>query len=187
MSQHRANRLFVIAGSIPAKQLRDLLDSATRQDFQIKILPTLNEQLRGVDQLPIREVSCEDLLRRQPAKLNLDAIESLVADRTILVTGAGGSIAMHKSGTSGLSWLSIPGPTPVYNEQAWYNLTVEVDPKNENRVIVGVLSNAISEDGGSSWTPITGGGSSNPNVHVDQHAIVYDDLNSNNLYLGNDG
>ncbi|MCL4140527.1 UNVERIFIED_CONTAM: hypothetical protein GTU68_052718 [Idotea baltica] len=92
MLQHRADTLFVIAGSIPAKQLRDLLDSATQQEFQIKILPTLNEQLRGVDQLPIREVSCEDLLRRQPAKLNLDAIENLVADRTVLVTGAGGSI-----------------------------------------------------------------------------------------------
>ena len=92
MREHRADLLFVIAGSVPAKQLRDLLDVGANHSFQIKILPTLNEQLRGMDRMPIREVSCEDLLRRKPQKLNLEAITRFVAGKTVLVTGAGGSI-----------------------------------------------------------------------------------------------
>ena len=92
MREHNASTLFVIAGSIPAKSLRVLLDAASEHDFQIKILPTLNEQLRGLDQMPIREVSCEDLLRRKPAKLDLDAITRFVTGKCVMVTGAGGSI-----------------------------------------------------------------------------------------------
>lgn len=92
MREHNASILFVIAGSVPAKSLRMLLDAASKHDFQIKILPTLNEQLRGMDQMPIREVSCEDLLRRKPAELDLDAITRFVTDKCVMVTGAGGSI-----------------------------------------------------------------------------------------------
>ena len=92
MKEHKATILFVIAGSVPAKSLRILLDAASEHDFEIKILPTLNEQLRGMDQMPIREVSCEDLLRRKPAKLDLDAITRFVTDKCVMVTGAGGSI-----------------------------------------------------------------------------------------------
>ena len=92
MKDHNASILFVIAGSVPAKVLRMLLDTASQHDFQIKILPTLNEQLRGLDQMPIREVSCEDLLRRKPAELDLDAITRFVTGKCVMVTGAGGSI-----------------------------------------------------------------------------------------------
>ena len=92
MKEHNASILFVIAGSVPAKSLRMLLDTASEHDFEIKILPTLNEQLRGLDQMPIREVSCEDLLRRKPAVLDLDAITRFVNGKCVMVTGAGGSI-----------------------------------------------------------------------------------------------
>ena len=92
MREHKASILFVIAGSVPAKSLRMLLDAGSEHGFQIKILPTLNEHLRGMDQMPIREVSCEDLLRRKPADLDLDAIRRFVTGKCVMVTGAGGSI-----------------------------------------------------------------------------------------------
>lgn len=102
-------------------------------------------------------------------------------------TGAGGSIAMHKSLNAGQNWININGPQFTYNAQAWYNLTIEVDPKNESRVVTGVLTNAFSVDGGTNWAPIPSNNSNSDEVHVDQHAIVFDDLNSDNLYIGNDG
>lgn len=92
MRDYQARLLFVVAGSIPAKQLRTLLDVSSESNFEIKILPTLNDQLRGMDQMPIREVSCEDLLRRKPQSLNIEAISRFVSGKTVLVTGAGGSI-----------------------------------------------------------------------------------------------
>ena len=92
MESHRADTLFVVSGALPAKELRDLLDVASGSRFDIKIIPRLEEQLKGVDKVPIREVSYDDLLRRKPANLDLDAIGEIVAHRSVMVTGAGGSI-----------------------------------------------------------------------------------------------
>jgi len=69
-----------------------LLDVAGDHQFEIKILPKLEEQLKGVDKVPIREVSFNDLLRREPAELDLGAIRGLVTGHSVMVTGAGGSI-----------------------------------------------------------------------------------------------
>ncbi len=92
MSSYRATTLYVISGALPAKRLRAILDIASDSRFEIKILPKLEEQLKGVDKVPIREVSYNDLLRRDPAELDLGAIEGLVSGRSVMVTGAGGSI-----------------------------------------------------------------------------------------------
>ena len=92
MTTHRAKHLFVVSGALPAKKLRTLLDLASDNNFAIKILPRLEEQLKGMDKVPIREVSYNDLLRRKPAETDLGAIEGIVSGKSIMVTGAGGSI-----------------------------------------------------------------------------------------------
>lgn len=92
MSQYRAKTVFMTTGAVPAKQLRMLLDEASGEDFEIKILPQLSEQLRGTDKLPIREVAFDDLLRRKPVNLDIGSIARIVKGKTVLVTGAGGSI-----------------------------------------------------------------------------------------------
>ena len=92
MKNHRASTLFVVTGTLQGRKLRELLDSASDLGFKIKILPPLKDHLRGADSVPIREVSYNDLLRREPADLDIGAIEKIVHGKTILVTGAGGSI-----------------------------------------------------------------------------------------------
>ncbi len=92
MTSHRAKDLFVVSGALPAKKLRSLLDLASNNNFEIKILPRLEEQLKGMDKVPIREVSYNDLLRRKPAETDLGAIEGIVSGKSVMVTGAGGSI-----------------------------------------------------------------------------------------------
>ena len=92
MKLHRANKLFVITGTIPPRELRDLLDSASDLQYQIRILPPLEDQLAGLDRVPIREVSYDDLLRRKTVQLDQDSIKQSIVGKTVLVTGAGGSI-----------------------------------------------------------------------------------------------
>ncbi len=92
VEEHRAVTLFVVTGTLPGRKLRELLDSSSNKGFKIKILPPLKDHLRGADSVPIREVSYNDLLRREPANLDLRAIGEVVDGKTILVTGAGGSI-----------------------------------------------------------------------------------------------
>lgn len=92
MASYRATTLFVVSGTLKAKDLRGLLDVASNAQFKIKILPKLEDQLKGLDKVPIREVSYNDLLRREPAVLDLGAIRGIVGGRSVMVTGAGGSI-----------------------------------------------------------------------------------------------
>ena len=92
MRAHRAKTLFVTTGTLQGKDLRALLESGSQVGFRIKILPSLEDQLRGLDRVPIRNVSYDDLLRRKPVSLDLDEIGKIIDGKTVLITGAGGSI-----------------------------------------------------------------------------------------------
>jgi FlaA1/EpsC-like NDP-sugar epimerase len=59
----------------------------------VKIIPNVEEFVDGTAAVErLRGVALEDLLRRDPAQLDDEAIAADVAARTILVSGAGGSI-----------------------------------------------------------------------------------------------
>jgi FlaA1/EpsC-like NDP-sugar epimerase len=59
----------------------------------VKIIPNIDEFVDGTAAVErLRDVALEDLLRRDPAQLDDEAIAADVAARTILVSGAGGSI-----------------------------------------------------------------------------------------------
>jgi FlaA1/EpsC-like NDP-sugar epimerase len=61
--------------------------------LKTKIIPPLHEIVAGRINLGrLREISIEDLLRRDPIRLEMGEIEKIVKDQVVLVTGAGGSI-----------------------------------------------------------------------------------------------
>ncbi len=58
-----------------------------------KIIPEILEIVQGrIDLSRAREVAIEDLLRREPVRLDGDAIAAVIRGRKVLITGAGGSI-----------------------------------------------------------------------------------------------
>jgi FlaA1/EpsC-like NDP-sugar epimerase len=64
----------------------------------IRILPSLRDVLDGrVAVSQIRELTIEDLLSRDPVRLDSASIQQMIVDRTVLVTGAGGSIGSELS------------------------------------------------------------------------------------------
>jgi FlaA1/EpsC-like NDP-sugar epimerase len=78
---------------------------ATRQDIQrivetcekipvkVRIIPGLYEILQGrVEVSRIRDVQIEDLLGREPVQLDEQSLSHLLNGKTVMVTGAGGSI-----------------------------------------------------------------------------------------------
>jgi FlaA1/EpsC-like NDP-sugar epimerase len=90
--KHEVRTVYVPAGSLEAKAMRDLIDKTREDNVQIHVVPELNRLLEGGTRIPVREVSVDDLLRRPPVKLDQEAIQDMVAGKTVLVTGAGGSI-----------------------------------------------------------------------------------------------
>jgi hypothetical protein len=73
--------------------------------------------------------------------------------------------------------------------QAYYDLVLEVDPNNDEKLFTGGIDIFSSVNGGTSWsqtsvwTPVSG--SALPVVHADQHAVVFGP--GNKLLFGNDG
>ena len=74
-------------------RMRDLVDQCAATGVEYKILPSLIEMLTGPQPGGrLREVRIEDLLGRQPVSLDLASVAREVSGRSILITGAAGSI-----------------------------------------------------------------------------------------------
>ncbi len=83
---------LLIPSTIAGKEVRELYRNCSCTDIKTHIIPSVAELMGGRFRLAIRDVTISDLLRREPAQLDFDAIRGDISGRTILVTGAAGSI-----------------------------------------------------------------------------------------------
>ena len=60
--------------------------------MKVHVIPAVQEIIDGRYKLAIRDVDIGDLLRREPAQLDMGSIREYVTGRRVLVTGAAGSI-----------------------------------------------------------------------------------------------
>ncbi|MEO6137347.1 MAG: nucleoside-diphosphate sugar epimerase/dehydratase [Luteimonas sp.] len=89
-----AARLLVIAmPSLDAASMRRIVAACERTGLPFRTVPRLDDLLEGRS-LPgeLKEVAIEDLLGRQPVTPDWKAIRGWLGGRSVLVTGAGGSI-----------------------------------------------------------------------------------------------
>ena len=91
--EQRGVRLVVLAiPRVAGARIRQILAVCRLLGVQTKTVPSIGHRMTEVEFSAIREVSIEDLLRREPVQLDVAQVASFVANRTLLVTGAGGSI-----------------------------------------------------------------------------------------------
>jgi len=84
--------LIAIPTANPA-QMRRVVDECEKTGIPYRTLPNLSDIVSGKETITnIRQVCVEDLLSREPIQFNHSKIDKYIAHKTILVTGAGGSI-----------------------------------------------------------------------------------------------
>jgi FlaA1/EpsC-like NDP-sugar epimerase len=88
----KATDILVIAGTLPGSRLRQLMNDCGAGGLSLKIIRRLEDRLGGDHRIPIRDIEIGDLLRRAPVQLDTKMIGKLLEGRTVMVTGAGGSI-----------------------------------------------------------------------------------------------
>lgn len=89
----QADEVLIAIPSAPGRVVRRVVELARKEGVSHRIIPGIYEILSGkVSISQIREVDVEDLLRREPVRLNLEEIAGYLENRVVLVTGAGGSI-----------------------------------------------------------------------------------------------
>lgn len=73
--------------------IRRIVETCEKIPVRVRIIPGLYEILQGrVEVTRIRDVQIEDLLGREPVSLDEEGMRSFLAGKTVMVTGAGGSI-----------------------------------------------------------------------------------------------
>ncbi len=78
------------------RRVKEISTLAMQNGLSVLVLPSNADLASGrVRATDLRSVSVEDLLGRDPAKLDDAAIAEMVGSRTVLVTGAGGSIGQE--------------------------------------------------------------------------------------------
>jgi len=85
--------LTVAIPSMTAEEYERLLDITRELDVKINSIPSIEDLATGeVAVTKLREIDVVDLLGREEVKLDMDMIKNQLTNKTILVTGAGGSI-----------------------------------------------------------------------------------------------
>ncbi len=85
--------IIIAMPSIDRHEIRDIVDICSKTKCKLRIVPGVYELLDGkVSIKRLRDVRIEDLLGREPVKLNLDEISGYIENKVVLVTGGGGSI-----------------------------------------------------------------------------------------------
>lgn len=90
---HNVEEVLIAIPSADSDTVRRVVRLAAEAGVKSRTLPPLHELVSGQVQISqIREIDVEDLLGRDPVRLDSEPIERYVRGRTVLVTGAGGSI-----------------------------------------------------------------------------------------------
>ena len=88
-----ATDVVIAMPSAPGRTIREVVRAAQAAGLVTRTVPGLYEILSGEKRVrALRQIEIQDLLRREPIKTDLDQVASLVRDRVVMVTGAGGSI-----------------------------------------------------------------------------------------------
>ncbi|MBQ7544208.1 MAG: polysaccharide biosynthesis protein [Synergistaceae bacterium] len=85
--------VLIAIPSAAGQKIRRIYDTLAPLNVQVRILPSLRELAGGtVSVSRLRKVRLEDLLGREPVRIDLDPSMNYIQGRRVLITGAGGSI-----------------------------------------------------------------------------------------------
>lgn len=93
------DEIIIAMPSVSGQIVREIVNECkSAASCQVKTLPGIYELIDGkVSMQQLRDVDVEDLLRREPIRLNIEGIAAYLEGKRVLITGAGGSIGSELS------------------------------------------------------------------------------------------
>lgn len=93
MGANKYDLLLIAMPSASPKRINLIYERLRPYFYEIKILPPLNKILsNSLLSGQLKNITVEDLLARHPKDLDKSAISAFIKDKTIMISGAGGSI-----------------------------------------------------------------------------------------------
>ena len=146
LSKRKISTLIIAIKSINPGRKSEMIRSAIDLGLQILETPAIDKWLGGqLNVQQLQNVKLEDLLGRDPIRLNLDLIRQGLNDKTILVTGAAGSIGSEI--VRQLALFNIKKAILVdYAETPMFNLDNELRKKYGNLQFDLILADIINAE-----------------------------------------
>ncbi len=92
----RVHKIKVVLVAIPSangRKIRALYDMLAPLGVNVRVLPSLRELAGGqISVNRLRHIQLEDLLGREPVQIDIKKVAAYLRGRSVLITGAGGSI-----------------------------------------------------------------------------------------------
>lgn len=93
VEKYKIEKIYLTIPSATATQRRDILNICKETGCELKNLPAVYEFVSdNITAKSMKDVDVEDLLGRDPVKVNMDEIYQFISGKVIMVTGGGGSI-----------------------------------------------------------------------------------------------
>jgi FlaA1/EpsC-like NDP-sugar epimerase len=93
VAEKNIRQVVITIANASRKEFRRILDICEGIPVKVQVIPSLTEILQGrVHVSRIRDIKIEDLLGREPVCLEEESMKALLEGKTVMVTGAGGSI-----------------------------------------------------------------------------------------------
>ena len=86
------DEILITSGGLRGRDVRKLVQSTREAGVSVKVMPCIEQVVEGKVRLQPREVSVEDLLKRDAISLDLPELHRWIDQKTLLVTGSAGSI-----------------------------------------------------------------------------------------------
>lgn len=87
------HKIFIALPSAKNSELRRIVDQCLKTNIDFKTLPSNNHLIgKDINYEQLRHVKAEDLLGREPINFDISEVKKLIQNKTIMITGAGGSI-----------------------------------------------------------------------------------------------
>lgn len=91
--KYEIEKIYIAIPSASARQKKEIVEICKETGCELKNLPGMYQFVLGdISVKALKDVDVEDLLGREPIKINTDEVLDMVTDKTVLVTGGGGSI-----------------------------------------------------------------------------------------------
>jgi FlaA1/EpsC-like NDP-sugar epimerase len=144
--QTGADEILIAVTAADGSQMRRIVDACKAVDIPFKTIPGYSELINGkISVKAIRDVAYRDLLGRKIVKLDEAGIESVLKGKTVMVTGAGGSI-----GSELCRQICRFDPARILlferAESPLYHIELELKEHFSNVVIIPVLGDILNKD-----------------------------------------
>lgn len=91
--KYSIDEIIIAMPSASKEEIKEILDICKETKCKLKILPGIYELIdEKVNITKLRDVEISDVLGREEIKVDLEKICSYITDKTVMITGAGGSI-----------------------------------------------------------------------------------------------